>query len=102
MVKKFKRITAAITLTGATLFVTDAGSSGTLTIDVQKSAAGGGAFSTIFSVNPSLGFGAGAFATDVGVLSTTSLIDGDILRFDVDSFQVSNFEFYVQLEFIAT
>lgn len=99
----FERITSGITLTAATLFVIDGGSSGTLTIDVQKSAAGGGAFTTLFTVKPTLASGAGDFATNLGTLiASPDLVDGDILRLDVDSWQINNDEWYVQLEFEAT
>jgi len=97
----FQRITAALTLTAGTLYIVDDGASGTLEVDVQKSAAGGASFSSIFSsrpiLNPSSDHG-----TNAGTLSTTALIAGDILRFDVVSYQVGNVEFYLQLEFTST
>lgn len=98
----FERITESITLTSGTLYIIDDGTSGTLTVDVQKSSSGGGSFSTIFSTKPTLAQGGGNHGTNNGVLSTTVLVSGDILRLDVSAYQVGNIEFYVQLEFTAT
>lgn len=100
----FFRSQSAIKLTNGTLWlVDDLGTSGTLTIDVQVSTNGGASYSSLFTVKPSLTSAAPALATDVGTLDATkvNINSADVLRLDVDSFQVGNFEFQVLLEFEA-
>jgi len=97
----FVRVPFDITITNGSLFLIDSGTSGTLTVDVQASAAGGGAFSSIFTVKPTLTSAAADFAVNSGTLdgTKTSRIAGDILRFDVSSYQVGNFEFQTLIDF---
>jgi hypothetical protein len=96
----YERLFRALTLTGCRVFVVDAGASGTVDIDVQKSAAGGGAFSSIFSTRPTVAFGAGNYAlSSNAVLSTTALVAGDILRLDIQTVQTGNTEFHVYLTY---
>jgi len=97
------RIPYNITLspTNARLFIHTAGTSGTLEIDVQRSAAGGGAFSSIFSTRPSIGFASGSYAISTnGVVSYTGLVTGDILRLDIVTAQAGDVDdFYVYLQY---
>lgn len=89
------RIPFAITLTDVKLFVVDAGSSGTLQVDIQKKS-GGGAFATIFSTKPSVAFGAGNLSTSTNAaLSVTSVANGDFLRLDLTTVMTGCDEFYV-------
>lgn len=86
-----------LTLTGGRIFVVDAGSSGTVEIDVQKKS-GGGAFASVFSTRPTVAFGAGDYAVSSnGVIGTASVLAGDILRLDIVGVQTGNEEFHVYL-----
>lgn len=96
----YVRVSYSLTLTSAKLYVPDIGTSGTLTVDVQKSSAGGGAFATIFSTKPSVAVAAGAHGVSTnGVLSTTALVAGDILRLDTTVVQTGCDEFHLYLSY---
>lgn len=90
-----------ITLVSGRIFVFVAGASGTVEIDVQYKR-GGASFTSIFSVRPSVAFGAGDYAlSSNGVLSVTDLDAGDILRLDLVTSQTDLEEFDVYLPFNA-
>lgn len=95
--------TQSITITNGRLWVIDAGTSGTTTIDVQVSRNTGSTFTSIFTVVPTLAFGAGSFANNSGTLDAgeVDINPADILRLDVSAFQVNSFEFQALLEFVA-
>lgn len=100
--QEFKRIFHDITLTGARLLVPIAGSAGTWDFDIQYKR-GGGAFASIFSTRPSVAFGAGDYAVSSNaVFSVTSLLVGDILRFDVQGGQTDSEEANLYLEWEKT
>lgn len=97
----YYHVPTAINITAVTLLIVDDGSSGTTTIDIQKSASGGASFATIFSSKPSVAQGSGDFTSDAGTLSGSlgNLSNDDELRLDVDAWQVGNFEFKVIIEY---
>lgn len=98
----YMRVWGSITLTGGFLWVIDAGSAGTMDVDVQLSHSGG-SFATIFSARPTVAFGAGNFAiSSNGVLSTTALVAGDVLRLDINTVQASNKRAVLTLPFHLT
>lgn len=98
----YKRIWAAITLTGGFLWIVDAGSSGTMGIDIQLSHSGG-SFASIFSTTPTVSYIAGNYAiSSNGMLSTTSLVAGDVLRLDISAVQTGNKRSVVTLPFHTT
>lgn len=78
----------AFTITAARIWLDFAGTSGTTEVDILRSAAGGGAFASIFSTLPSLAFGVGDYAVSTNqVLSFTNVLAGDILQFKLTSKQ---------------
>ncbi|TXH08659.1 MAG: hypothetical protein E6R04_10255 [Spirochaetes bacterium] len=87
----------ALTLTDVKLFIVDAGSAGTLQIDIQKKS-GGGAFGTVFSTKPSSVYTDGALYTSTNAaLSVTSVANGDFLRLDLTTVMTDCDEFYVYI-----
>jgi hypothetical protein len=92
----YQRLDFPVTLTSVYLFVVNAGSSGTLEVDVQYKR-GGGAFTSIFGTKPSVAFGAGDYAVSSNaVLTTTALLTNDILRLDITGAQIGNTGFEVR------
>lgn len=97
----YERIFQNITLTSGKIFVVDAGVSGTTEIDI-KYKRGVGAFTSIFSVAPSVAFGLGDnYLSTNGVLSTTAILSGDILRLDITTGQECSkiTHFYINFNF---
>lgn len=91
-----------LTLTGARIIVETAGSAGTLEIDIKRKR-GGGAWESIFTALPSIGFGSGNDAISAaGTLdpSKVDLIAGDLLRLDTTSVQTNGKGFHVRLDFV--
>ena len=98
----YRRLFANIELTAGRLFVIDAGSAGTLDIDIQYKR-GVSAFATIFTTRPSVVYTDGDYYISTnGVLSVTSLQAGDILRLDIVTSQTGNEEFHVYLPYDVT
>lgn len=98
----FHRIFTNITLTAARLLVPIAGSAGTWDFDVQYKR-GGAAFASIFSTRPSVAFGAGDYAVSSNaVMTTTALLVGDILRFDVRGAQTESDQANLYLQYEVT
>lgn len=98
----FRRLFSNIVLTAGRIWVVDAGASGTLEIDIQYKR-GGGAFTSIFSTRPSVVYSNGDYYISTnGVLSTTDLQAGDILRLDIVTAQTGNEEFHVYLSYDVT
>lgn len=99
---KYTRINFNTTLTAAVIFIPIAGSAGTTQVDVLYKR-GAGAYTSIFSTKPSVAFGAGDNAiSSNAVLSTTALLSGDFLRFDVLTAQTGQDYFSFQLDFYPT
>ena len=80
------RLPFNITLLGGRLLVNTAGTSGSTEIDF-KYKRGAGAWTSVFSTKPVLSFSAGNDSIDSGVLSTTALLIGDLVRMDLTSSQ---------------
>lgn len=98
----YRRLFSNITITSARLFVVDAGSSGTLEIDILYKR-GAGSFTSIFSTKPSLAYTGGDYSLSTNaVLSTTALQAGDVLRLDISTSQTGNEEFHVYLTYDVT
>lgn len=87
-----------ITILNVVLFIHDAGSSGSTTIDVEYKR-GVGAFTSVLTSPLSVAAASGDYATGTGTLGTTSLLTGDILRLNVDAVQVLGQGFSVLIEF---
>lgn len=91
----------AMTITGIRILSDIAGSAGTLEIDVLKKR-GGGAFTSVLSTLPSLGFATGNDAlSSNGAVDVTQagLIAGDILRLDITSIQTDGRGFTVRVDY---
>lgn len=97
-----ERIPFAMTLQGVRLLVLDAGSAGTVEVNLEYKR-GGGAWTNILTTNPSVAFGAGDYAlSSNGVLSVTSLQAGDLLRLNIVTAQTGNEEIIVYVDFEKT
>jgi hypothetical protein len=82
-----ERIPFNTTLLGCRLLVHNAGTSSSTTIDVEYKR-GAGSWTTVFSVKPSVASTDGDYGLSTnGVLSTTALLSGDLLRINVDTVQ---------------
>jgi hypothetical protein len=94
-----ERVHFDMTLLGARLLVVDAGTSGTLEIDIEYKR-GGGSWSTIFSTKPSVVYSLGNYALSTNaVFSVTDLLSGDLLRLNINTPQVNNRQFILLLEY---
>jgi hypothetical protein len=91
------RVSAAIQVLAVRAIVKTAGTSGTLSIDVEYKR-GGGAWTSLMSGPISIGFGSGDLATSSGVLSFTDLLAGDVLRLNINSVQDGMTDFSVYIE----
>ena len=81
------RLNFNITVLAGRVLIKTAGTGGTTQIDFQYKR-GSDPFVTIFSTKPSVAFGAGDYAISTnGVLSTTALLAGDIIRMDITTTQ---------------
>lgn len=91
------RVHQNITVLGVRLVTMDAGSAGTIEIDV-KYKRGANPFATILTSNITQVFSAGDYAVSSGVIAVPSLLLGDILRLDVVSVQTGAREVHVYIE----
>jgi hypothetical protein len=91
------RVEANMTITAARLFVKTAGSSGSVTVDVEYKR-GGGAWTSILSAPVSAAFGAGDYAVVSGTLTFQNMVAGDLLRLNIDAVQSGMEDFTVYLE----
>lgn len=102
----YKRIWTSISLTGGILWVPKQGTAGTFTADVLYKR-GAGAYTSIFSVQPSVAYNAAApdhQASTNGALTSTPLLllSGDFLRVDISTAQTGSNEFHVLLPYTFT
>jgi hypothetical protein len=91
-----------LTITGARLYIDQAGVSGTTEIDVLVSSSGG-PYTSIFTTKPSVGFAAGNDAVSSnGVLNPlqVDVLAGDIIRLDTTSVQVDARNLLVRIDYI--
>lgn len=91
------RVSLDIALLACRVLVNVAGSSGTLTIDVEYKR-GGGAWTSILSAPISVDSADGDLAIESGTLVVTDLLTGDLLRLNVDGVQVDMSGFVVLIE----
>jgi hypothetical protein len=91
------RVPVNITITNVQLTVMEAGTSGTLEIDIQGKH-GAGAFATILSSNITVGFGSGDFFTaSAAGITDDEFSTGDFLRLDVKALQTNMVDAYVTI-----
>ena len=93
-----------ITITGARLIIDEAGVSGTTEIDI-KYKRGVGAYTSIFTTKPSVGFASGDDSTSSnGILniSEVGLQAGDIIRLDILDAQIRAQGLMIRLDYIKT
>ena len=95
----FYRATRDIDILGVRVMtLDDGGDSGSMTIDISKSAAGGGAFSTILT--GVITASTTAFTVISGTLiGATTASAGDIMRVDVDSIRAGASGFEISIEY---
>lgn len=91
-------ITKDLLITGVRLISDQAGSDGTLTVNIRRIR--GGSDESIFSTMPSLPASAGDDATSTsGVLNVfRTLEDGDLLELDIESVQTGGVGFMVRID----
>ena len=91
--------TRALTLTSCVLTTYDSATSGTLEVDVQLSDTTDptGTYSTVFTVRPSIAFGASPGSSSNAAFSTTSIPAGRWLRVDLTSFLDPSKSFHLKL-----
>jgi len=95
-----ERIFFDIKILSARIRVINAGTSGKIIVDIERSIDNGSSFSSIFSTLPEADFSDGDhFRSTTQVISVSDIDSGDLLRFNIDSIQVGNREFYMELEF---
>ena len=91
----------AFNIAGVRILVDQAGSSGTVQIDIKRKR-GAGSFTSIFTVLPSVAYSAGNDALSTNAVLDSGVIDlvaGDILRLDITSAQVSGSGFLVRIDY---
>jgi hypothetical protein len=91
------RVEAALRVTAARLFVKTAGSSGSVSVDVEYKR-GAGAWTSILSSNISASYTSGDNFLVSGVLSFQDFAAGDLIRLNIDSVQTNMEDFTVYLE----
>ncbi len=94
------RVVFDATILAARLVVYEAGTAGSIEVDVRKKPLAG-SYTTIFSTRPSVAFGAGSDAVSTNaVLSDTSLSAGDILTLDLTAIQIGmgSASLYLEIE----
>jgi len=91
------RVPVGLRLTAARLFIVNAGTSGSVEVDVEYKR-GSGSWTSILNSTISSAFGDGDLHVETGSLAVTDLEAGDFLRLNVDSVQVDMEDFVVYLE----
>jgi len=91
------RVHQNMTVLGVRLMTMDAGSAGTIEVDV-KYKRGANPFASILSATITQAFGAGDYAVSSGTIAVPDLLLGDILRLDVLSVQTGAREVHVYIE----
>lgn len=98
--KLFIRVPFNITVTDVKLFIWEAGSVGTTTVDVELATVAAGAFNTILSAPISAAFGTGdQEVVSAASVVTTSIDAGTFLRLNIDSIQTGATGYSVLVEF---
>lgn len=91
------RMSSAITLTAARLFIKTAGDSGTCTVDIEYKR-GAGAWTSILTTEISSDYTDGDLHVESGTLDVTALEVGDLVRLNIDSVQGGMRDIYVFIE----
>lgn len=91
------RANRALNLLAVRLFVVNAGSAGTLTIDVEYKR-GAGAWTSVLDTVISASYTSGDLYVTSGVVAVSAIHSGDLLRLNVDSVQTDMTDFSVYLE----
>jgi hypothetical protein len=91
------RIEANLTITAARLFIKTAGTSGSVSVDVEYKR-GAGAWTTILSAPISAGFASGSYYVTSGTLAVQNFLTGDLLRLNISAVQDGMEDFAVFLE----
>lgn len=94
-----ERIPYNLQILSARILVIDAGTSGTLQVDLEYKR-GANPWTSIFSSLPSVPFSDGDYAlSSNGIVSVTDLLLGDLLRLNINSGQAGNVQFLVLVEY---
>jgi hypothetical protein len=91
----------SFTITGARLLIDEAGSAGTLEVNILRKR-GAGSYETIFTTRPSVAYTAGDDALSSNAVLDASKVDieaGDILRMDITSIQTDGKNFLVRIDY---
>lgn len=91
----------SFTISGARILVDQAGSAGTLEIDILRKR-GAGSYESIFTVKPSVAYTDGNDALSTNAVLDEDKIDieaGDILRLDITSIQTGGKNFLVRIDY---
>lgn len=91
------RVEADLTVTACRLFVKLAGTSGSVTVDVEYKR-GGAAWTSILSAPISAAYGTGDYYTTSGTLTFQDFEAGDLIRLNIDAVQDEMEDFAVYLE----
>lgn len=94
----FDRLNYDIEIQNARLILLSTGTSGNLEVDLLFKR-GASPFVSIYATKPILSNAAAQFDSDVGVLSTTTLLAGDVLRLDISQSMTNNTAFMLQIEY---
>jgi len=91
------RLEANTHITAARLLVKTAGSSGSVTVDIEYKR-GAGAWTSILTGTISSSYSAGNYAVTSGTLAVQDFLTGDLLRLNIDAVQTNMEDFSVYLE----
>lgn len=93
------RVPFGISITGVKLFIFEAGSSGTLSVDVQRKT-GAGSFASILAGNITAAYTSGdLFVVAASGVAISSIAAGSFLRLDIDALQLGVSGFQVLVEY---
>lgn len=86
------RATENLDISSAVLLVQQAGSGGTLQVDVEYSTNSGSSWTSVFATKPSVAAASGNYATGAGTLTspTLSIPSGAILRLNINQIQTGS------------
>lgn len=95
------RVASDITITKISLVCISAGVSGTTEIDILTNTKAPPAFTSVFTSNPSIGFGSGNGAVAVGALDSgnTNVDAGDVIALTLVSAQAEAKDLYALIEY---
>jgi hypothetical protein len=94
----FEKLTYDIEIQSTNLILLTTGSAGNLEVDLLFKR-GANPFVSVYATKPILNNTASQFDINTGVLSTTTLLAGDVLRLDITQAMTNNTGFMLQLEY---